>query len=113
MHAHLRTVKTATIALRRNVMRSMLTCLGIIIGVAAVIAMMEIGHGSSTAIQKSIASMGANTTLIMPGTAASGGISWGSGSSMTLTPEDCDAILRECPAVKNAAPMGRSKSSQG
>ncbi len=107
-----RTFKTATTALRRNVMRSMLTCLGIIIGVAAVIAMMEIGNGSSVAIQKSIASMGANTLLVMPGTAASGGISWGSGSVLTLTPDDCDAILRECPAVKNAAPMVRTKSWQ-
>src|SRR6201995_2738804 len=104
MHTHLRTIRTATIALRRNVMRSMLTCLGIIIGVAAVIAMMEIGNGSSNAIQKSIASMGANTLLVMPGTAASGGISWGSGSTMTLTPDDCDAVARECTAVRNAAP---------
>src|SRR5277367_1278524 len=100
MRTFLRTLKTATAALRRNVMRSALTCLGIIIGVAAVIAMMEIGHGSSTAIEKSIASMGANTVLVMPGTAASGGISWGSGSVMTLTPDDCDAINRECSSVK-------------
>src|ERR1700759_4678943 len=100
MHTHLRTIRTATTALRRNVMRSALTCLGIIIGVAAVIAMMEIGHGSSTAIQKSIASMGANTVLVMPGTAASGGISWGSGSVMTLTPEDCESVKRDCPSVK-------------
>src|SRR5882762_9227479 len=112
MRAFIRTLKTATIALRRNVMRSMLTCLGIIIGVAAVIAMMEIGHGSSTAIQKTIASMGANTLLVMPGTAASGGISWGSGSVMTLTPEDCESIQRDCPAVRNAAPIVRAKSSQ-
>jgi ABC-type antimicrobial peptide transport system permease subunit len=107
-----RTLKTASTALRRNVMRSALTCLGIIIGVAAVIAMMEIGQGSSAAIQKSIASMGANTLLVLPGTAASGGISWGSGSAMTLTPEDCDAILTNCPAVKNATPIERTRSTQ-
>src|SRR5256885_4802907 len=89
-------------------MRSALTCLGIIIGVAAVIAMMEIGHGASTAIQRSIASMGANTLLVLPGTAASGGVSWGSGSVMTLTPEDCEAILRECPSVRYAAPIVRT-----
>jgi ABC-type antimicrobial peptide transport system permease subunit len=112
MHTITRTFKTAGTALRRNVMRSALTCLGIIIGVAAVIAMMEIGNGSSTMIQKSIASMGANTLLVLPGTAASGGISWGSGSVMTLSPEDCDAILRECPAVRYAAPIVRTRSMQ-
>jgi ABC-type antimicrobial peptide transport system permease subunit len=93
-------------------MRSALTCLGIIIGVAAVIAMMEIGHGASTAIQRSIANMGANTLLVMPGAAASGGVTWGSGSVMTLTPEDCDAIIAECPAVRYAAPIVRARSSQ-
>ena len=58
-------------ALRRNVMRSALTTLGIVIGVGAVIAMMEIGNGSSASIQKTIASMGANTLMIFPGAAAS------------------------------------------
>ena len=70
-----RTFRMALRALSRNVMRAILTTLGIIIGVAAVIAMMEIGNGSSSAIQSTIASMGANNLLIMPGTAASGGIS--------------------------------------
>ena len=85
-------------------MRAMLTTLGIIIGVGAVIAMMGIGKGSSTAIQRTISSMGANNLLIHPGTAASGGVSFGAGSVMTLTPQDCEAILRECPAVRSAAP---------
>ena len=99
-----RTLRTALRALHRNPMRAALTTLGIIIGVAAVIAMMGIGKGSSTAIQQTISSMGANNLLIHPGTAASGGVSFGSGSVMTLTPQDCDAILRECPAVRSAAP---------
>src|SRR5690242_12340155 len=94
-----RTLRMALKALTRNVMRSALTCLGIIIGVAAVIAMEEIGQGSSTAVQKTIQSMGANNLLIMPGTASSGGVSFGSGSSITLTPQDADAIARECPSV--------------
>ena len=85
-------------------MRAALTTLGIIIGVAAVITMMEIGKGSSAAIQRTISSMGANNLLIHPGTAASGGVSFGAGSVMTLTPQDCDAVLRECPAVRSAAP---------
>ena len=60
-------------SLGRNVMRSGLTTLGIVIGVAAVIAMVEIGQGASSAVQKTILSMGANNMLIMPGTATSGG----------------------------------------
>ncbi len=105
-----RTLRTALHALRRNVMRAILTTLGIIIGIAAVIAMVEIGNGSSLAIQKTIASMGANNILIFPGTAASGGVSFGSGSVMTLTPQDSDAILLDCPAVRNAAPVVRART---
>ena len=105
-----RIIKTAMRALRRNPMRAMLTTLGIIIGVSAVIVMMEIGKGSSAAIQRTIASMGANNLLIHPGTAASGGVSFGAGSAMTLTPQDCDAILRECPAVSKAAPEVQART---
>ena len=60
-------LKTASGALRRNVMRTLLTTLGIVIGVAAVITMMEIGNGATIAIQRTIASMGANTLVILPG----------------------------------------------
>ncbi len=105
-----RTFKTAIHALRRNVMRAILTTLGIVIGVGAVIAMMEIGNGSSTAIQKSIAGMGANNLLVRPGTATSGGVSFGAGSSKTLTPQDAEAILAECPSVKDVAPMVRART---
>jgi ABC-type antimicrobial peptide transport system permease subunit len=106
----LRTLKLAVRALRRNIMRAALTTLGIIIGVAAVIAMMEIGNGSSAAIRRSIASMGANNLLIRPGTAASGGITFGAGSVMTLTPEDAKAIEKECPAVGSVAPIERVRT---
>ena len=105
-----RTIRTALRALSRNVMRSILTTLGIIIGVAAVIAMMEIGSGSSRAIQSTIASMGADNLQIMPGTAASGGVSFGAGSVLTLTPQDCEAILRDCPAVRAGAPVVRART---
>ncbi len=97
-------------ALRRNPMRAMLTTLGIVIGVGSVIAMMEIGTGSSSAIKDAISSMGANVLMVVPGTAASGGISFGAGSVTTLTPEDCEAIRRECPAVRDAAPMVRART---
>ncbi len=103
-------VRTALHGLRRNVMRAALTTLGIVIGVAAVIAMMEIGSGSSSAIQQTIASMGANNLLVLPGTASSGGVSFGAGSVMTLTPQDAEAILNECPAVRGSVPVVRART---
>jgi len=105
-----RTARTAMTALGRNPMRALLTTLGIVIGVGAVIAMMEIGTGSSAAIQKTIATMGANVLLVLPGTAASGGVSFGAGSVTTLTPQDGEAILRDSPAVRNVAPIVRART---
>jgi ABC-type antimicrobial peptide transport system permease subunit len=110
MNKLLRTVRTAFRALRRNVMRSALTTLGIIIGVAAVIAMTEIGQGSSAAVQKTIQSMGANNLLVMPGTASSGGVTFGSGSVITLTPQDAEAITRDCPAIDSVATVVRART---
>lgn len=104
------TFRTAMNALRRNKMRSALTALGVIIGVGAVIAMMEIGEGSKAALQKTIASMGANTLMVQSGAAASGGVSFGSGSVLTLTPQDADEIARQCPSVVNVAPTVRARS---
>ena len=104
------TMRTAARALRRNPMRAMLTTLGIIIGIGAVIAMLEIGSGSSAAVQKGIASMGANVILVMPGTVTSGGASSGTGSSMTLSAQDADAILARCPAVGSIAPVVRTRA---
>ncbi len=99
-----RILRTALHALRRNIMRSILTCLGIIIGIAAVIAMMEIGQGSSYTIQQTITKMGANVIQVEPDSSNTGGVSSGSGGRATLTPEDCQSILRECDAVRWAAP---------
>src|SRR4051794_28863907 len=110
MRSFLRSLRTALRALRRNVMRSALTTLGIIIGVGAVIAMEEIGQGSSSAIQKTIQSMGANILLVQPGTASSGGVSFGSGSVITLTPQDAEAILKDCPAAASVAPVVRVRT---
>ncbi len=107
---HSRTLRTALHALRRNKLRSALTTLGIVIGVAAVIAMMEIGGGSSKVIQKSIASMGADILSVSPGAAASGGVTFGGGSAQTLTPEDGEAILRECPAVRAVSPQVHARA---
>ena len=97
-------------ALRRNVLRSSLTTLGIVIGVGAVIAMVEIGQGSKRAVAESIQSLGANNLLIMPGQAASGGVSFGGGSAPTLTPDDAEALAREVPAAAAVAPVVRART---
>ena len=104
------TLRTALSALYRNKMRSLLTALGVIIGVGAVIAISEIGNGSKKSIEKSIASMGANNVVVLPGAAASGGVSFGSGSVQTLTPDDCDEIGRQCPDVVEVAPIVRARA---
>ena len=98
-------LSTALKALLRNPTRAMLTTLGIVIGIAAVITMMEIGTGSSNSIRESIEKMGANAVMVIPGADRRGGVSKGSGSQMSLTPEDCEAINRECPAVAVAVPV--------
>jgi ABC-type antimicrobial peptide transport system permease subunit len=111
MRALYLTLKTALNALSRNVMRSALTTLGIIIGVAAVIAMVGIGQGSKKAVARTIQSMGANNLLVQPGTASTGGVSFGSGSIMTLTPQDAQAISKDCTAVITAvAPVVRART---
>jgi macrolide transport system ATP-binding/permease protein len=99
------TLRTAFGALRRNLMRSALTTLGIIIGVGAVIAMVEISDGSRTELMKTMSSMGANVLIVANGAAASGGVSWGSGTEETLTPDDATEIARQCPAVADVAPI--------
>ena len=98
------TWRTALGALRRNKMRSALTALGVIIGVGAVIAMTEIGEGSKAAVQKSIASMGANNVLVLPGAAMSGGVSFGAGSRPTLTPEDGESVGPAMPGDQRLRP---------
>jgi len=99
-----RTARMALRALRRNVMRSMLTCLGIVIGIAAVIAMMEIGGGSSRSIERAIASLGASVIQIDPADVSVAGVSSGRGGRATLTMEDAVALRNECSALQSVAP---------
>jgi len=99
------TLRTALGNLRRNKMRSALTALGVIIGVGAVIAMTEIGEGSKAAIEKTIASMGANKLVIFPSAANTGGVKQGVGTVQTLKPSDVDEIARQCSAVQVVVPM--------
>jgi putative ABC transport system permease protein len=102
------TFRVAIRALGRNKMRSCLTMLGIIIGVGAVIANIAIGQGASSQVQASIANMGNNMLFVMSGSMNSGGMRGGAGSSNTLTPEDADAVERECPAVRAVSPAVRA-----
>lgn len=97
-------IRTSAFALWRNGMRSALTALGVVIGVSAVIAMVEISQGSRTALLKTMSTMGANNLMVQSGASSSGGINFGSGSEMTLTPEDADAVADQCPNVAFVAP---------
>ena len=106
------TVRVALKALRRNPSRALLTTLGIVIGIAAVITMMEIGKGSSTSIKKSIEKMGANSVLVLPGWMRTGGVSHGAGTAVSLTPADAEAIGRECPSVAHFSPIVRANGMQ-
>jgi putative ABC transport system permease protein len=104
------TLKIALRALRTNKMRSFLTMLGIIIGIAAVIAMMAVGSGASYVISQQIASIGSNIILVIPGSTTSGGLRMGSGGSQTLTSDDVRAIMAECPSVSRASGTTRTTS---
>jgi ABC-type antimicrobial peptide transport system permease subunit len=106
------TLRVALKALRRNPSRALLTTLGIVIGIAAVITMMEIGKGSSTSIQKSIEKMGANSVLVLPSWVRTGDVSQGAGTAASLTPADAEAIGRECPSVANFSPIVRANGMQ-
>src|ERR1700756_2251649 len=93
------TFNVAYRALRRNKMRSVLTALGIIIGVGAVIAMVGIGNGAKAQVEAQIASLGENVILIFSGSTTASGIRTGWGGAGTLKIEDADAIRREVPGV--------------
>ncbi len=91
-------------ALRRNAMRSLLTALGIIIGVASVIAMMAAGKGAQASVQKRVSSLGENLLTVFAGSAKSSGVNVGQGSANTLTTADASAIQREVPDVIAVSP---------
>ncbi|HEV2117820.1 MAG TPA: ABC transporter permease [Terriglobales bacterium] len=91
-------------ALSRNKLRSGLTMLGVIIGVGAVIAMVGVGQGASQAVQQQIAAMGSNVVFVASGTVNRGGLRLGWGQTKSLLYDDMRAIVRECPAVRAAAP---------
>jgi putative ABC transport system permease protein len=105
------TLLTALEAIGRNLLRSALTSLGIIIGVAAVIVMMAIGGGAQAAIKAQVSSLGTNVVTITAGSANIGGVRLGQGAVTTLTTADADAIAREVVGVRAVSP-GISQRSQ-
>ncbi len=100
----LASIRIALRALRVNKLRSTLTMLGIIIGVAAVITMIAIGSGAQARVEEQIKSLGSNLILLLPGSVTSGGVRMGAGSRNTLTEDDAYAIQREVAEVAVAAP---------
>jgi putative ABC transport system permease protein len=102
------TFKIAVRALKRNTLRTLLTMLGIIIGVGAVIAAISITNGAKSQVEAQIASLGQNVILILSGNVTRGGFSMGFGSAGTLTQEDFDVIRREVAGVNAATPEVRA-----
>jgi putative ABC transport system permease protein len=100
-------LKVGLKAIARNKLRSTLTALGIIIGVACVIAMIAVGQGSQASIQAQISSLGTNFLMIFPGVATQSGARIFTGQS-TITDDDVDAVRAECPAVAYVTPVSRS-----
>jgi putative ABC transport system permease protein len=103
-------VRIAGRALRVNKLRSALTMLGIIIGVAAVIAMVGVGAGAQARVAEQIQSLGSNLIIVLSGSVTSSGIRLGTGSQLTISEDDSAAIAREVPYVLVAAPSVRGTS---
>jgi putative ABC transport system permease protein len=96
-------------ALRRNKLRSILTALGMIIGVGAVIAMVSMGNGAKSQVEAQIAGLGQNLITIFPGSLTTGGMRGGWGSASTLTVEDAEAIKNEVPGAIGVSPEIRDR----
>src|SRR5258708_6094413 len=101
----LENIRIATRALRVNKLRSALTVLGIVVGVAAVVCMVSVGAGAQAEVSEKIRTLGANLLLVMPGARSSGGVRLESGTLPTLTEEDAAAIRRGLADAQVAAPL--------
>ncbi|MDR2136766.1 MAG: ABC transporter permease [Synergistaceae bacterium] len=104
------TIRTAVSSLWANKMRSILTMLGVVIGVGAVIAMIAIGNGASAQMEGVISSMGANMIVLRPGAPRTGGVRQSVGSGGTLTLDDVRAVEEECWSIRNVAPQVNTSS---
>ncbi len=100
-------VRIAFRALQVNKVRSMLTMLGIVIGVAAVIATAAIGSGAKQRIQQQIASIGSNMIMVIPGSLTSSGLHMGTGNAVTLSESDARELTAQCPDIAVAVPVVR------
>ncbi len=103
-------IRLALRALRRNLLRTLLTMLGIIIGVAAVISVVSIGNGAKKQVEAQIATLGQNVILVLSGNVTRGGFSMGFGTAGTLTQPDLEAIRKEVEGVVGASPEVRANS---
>ncbi len=102
--------KVAILAILRNKTRSLLTCLGIIVGIAAVIAVMAIGKGAQTMMVRQISAMGNNLVMVFPERSGRGAVSIGMGQGQTMTAADAEAIKRELPhLVQGVSPQVRAQ----
>lgn len=106
----LESFRTALQALRVNVLRSFLTMLGIIVGVASVITMVAVGTGAQTQVAEQIRSLGANVLMVVPGTARQGATRLEGGSGHTLSESDAKAIAAQLPQIRAAAPSIRGSA---
>src|SRR3712207_4754591 len=102
--------RSALFAIAANALRSLLTMLGIVIGVAAVIAMVAIGSGARNLVDRQIRSLGANLAIVTPGNVTQGGARLGAGAASTLTDEDAAAIKNEIEGVTASAPFVRGNA---
>lgn len=102
--------RTAVSALRGNWMRSTLTSLGVIIGIAAVIVMVSVGQGTQNEIEKMVSGLGANRLDINSGSSRGGGVRFGAGSRITLTDSDAKAIRQQIPEIAYIASSVRGNS---
>jgi putative ABC transport system permease protein len=101
-------LRSAFRALAANTLRSILTMLGIIIGVAAVITMIAVGRGATDRVQEQMKGLGSNIMLVMPGGLTAGGVRLGAATGLGLSEDDANAIARDVPEVQVAAPSMRT-----
>ena len=99
------TLRVALRALAKNKMRAGLTVLGVVIGIAAVTTMVSLGESASRLVEQQFESIGSNIVLVFPGSESRRGVRRNLGDAAPLTPEDCDAIVRECRSVREATPL--------
>jgi putative ABC transport system permease protein len=97
--------KVASQSILKNKMRTLLTMLGIVIGVGAVIVMVAVGHGAQSMIESQISSLGTNLIVVMPGSSSQGGASQGAGTFNRLTVEDAEKIKREGTLLAAVSPV--------